>query len=338
VAEGVDPEACIVRRTNGSTGRPLRIYITSKDQQIRSLVELRSLMRLGLRARDFTVCVGPETPRKRRLHERLGFYDNDRISGNLPPEQQLEQLREMQPSVLWFYPTQLRALMQAANHRLRDHIRPRMLISSAEMFDDLLREQVRDDLGLEPHSAYGANEMGRVAMECPTREGLHINIDHVVLEAWKDGRPARPGEAGAALITTLNAQGMPLLRYRLGDNIRLLDKPCSCGSPLPLMALPEGRESEVIKLPSGRLLSVWAVSNLLREYVDILKFRIVQQELDVLEIELVTREPWPQERLRQIERRTLERLGEPVAVRARLMDELPVDGVKFRYFVCRLPK
>ncbi len=63
VASGVDPETCLIRRTNGSTGTPLRIFLTATDQQKRSLVELRSLIHLGVRLRDRTVCgAGNATP------------------------------------------------------------------------------------------------------------------------------------------------------------------------------------------------------------------------------------------------------------------------------------
>ena len=337
VAESVEPRDCIIRHTNGSTGRPLQIFITRRDQQLRSLVELRSLMRLGLRFRDRTVCVGPETARRPRLHERLGFYRNERISGNLPPEDQLRLLRDLSPTVFWFYPTLLRVILRAADYRLRDHIQPRMLIFSAEMYDDLLREQVRRDLGLEPYAAYGSNETGRIATECPTREGLHINVDHVVLEAWTDDGPAAPGQTGSALVTTLNATGMPLVRYRLGDRIQLLEKRCSCGSPLPLMAMPQGREIDAIELPSGRSIAAWALSNLLREDLDIMQFRIVQHARDYVELQLSTREPWPKGRLRRLEERAVERLGEPVSVEARVVDALPDDDIKFRYFLSRLP-
>ena len=338
IAAGVDPRRCTVRHTNGSTGTPLRVYLTREDQSVRSLIELRSLQRLGVRFRDRLASVGPLGRRRRRLHERLGIYSTHRVSGDLPPQEQLARLSVLQPTVLWFYPTMLRALLAAADGGLRDWIQPRMLITSAEMLDDLLREQVRNDLGVDPYSAYGANETGRIAMECPAREGLHINTDHVVLESWAEGRPAEPSEAGAALVTTLDTDGMPLLRYRLGDRVRLLDKRCSCGSPFPLMDMPGGREHDVIVLPSGRLLAVFAVSGLLRVHLDILQFRVVQPRPDRLQFELVTREPWPEERLSQLQRQALERLGEPMTVDVRTVERLPPDnGVKFRYFVSLPP-
>lgn len=329
----VDPETCSTRHTNGSTGRPLRIYLTRSDRQARSLVELRSMVALGLRVRDHAVCVGPETHRGRRLHERLGIYANSFVVGTLPPEEQLRRLRELRPTVLWFYPTVLRALLRAADYRLRDYVRPRMLITSAEMFDDLLRRQIREDLGIEPYSAYGTNEIGRIAMECPAREGLHINVDHVVLEAWADGRAAKPGEAGAALVTTLNTRGMPLVRYNLGDQVRLLEKPCSCGSPLPLMELPGGRENDVLALPSGRTVSLWGVTFVLREYLDIMQFRIVQERLDYVRIEVVPREPLSQDRLREIQKRALARVDEPITIEVREVGELAGESLKFRYFI-----
>ena len=310
VAVGVDPDKCSTRRTSGSTGRPLIAYLTSGDERMRSLVELRSLIRLGVRARDINIVVGPERPRAKKLHERLGFFANDRISSNLPAGDLLERLVEMNPSVL----------------------------SSAKTLDELLRRQARADLGIDPYSAYGANEVGRIAMECPKREGLHINSDHVVLESWRDGKPAAPGETGAALITSLNTTAMPLVRYRLGDRIRLLEKRCSCGSPLPLMDIPRGREGDVIVLPGGKTVSLFALTDALREYLDIVQFGIVQEAEDRLEIQLHTRSPCPDQKLREIRQRTLERLGQPMTVDVRAVESLPSDDLKSPLFSSKLSR
>ena len=46
------------------------------------------------------------------------------------------------------------------------------------------------------------------------------------------GVPLPEGEVGEIVVTTLNREGMPFLRYRTGDISRFLPGPCPCGSAL----------------------------------------------------------------------------------------------------------
>jgi len=33
---------------------------------------------------------------------------------------------------------------------------------------------------------YGTAEVGRIALECPAHQGLHVNADHIILELLED--------------------------------------------------------------------------------------------------------------------------------------------------------
>lgn len=337
LASGVDQTSCRAILTGGSTGTPLSVYLTRRESQRRSLVELRTLRRVGFSTRDRMVTVGPQHRRVPPIHERLGFYRTEIIPGALPAQEQLRLLRHFKPSIFWSYPTMLRALLQQAEHRLRDHIRPRLMITSAEVLDELLRAQVSEDLGLDPYCFYGCMETGRIAAECPAREGLHVNTDHVVLETWRGDAPAAEGEAGTVLVTALNAWSMPLLRYRLGDRVVRLGRRCSCGSPLPLIERPLGRDDDIMLLPSGCMISPFRCIFVLRQFTSIVQYRMIQETVDHLTLLLVTRGPWARETIEELRRKLLEQLGEPLTIDIRLVDVIPEERDKFRAFITRLP-
>lgn len=83
-----------------------------------------------------------------------------------------------------------------------------------------------------PH--YGSREMGLGgAVTCPAFEGMHLRENDVYPEIiGEDGRTLPRGEWGELVITTMQADAMPLVRYRTGDRTRILREDCPCGSRL----------------------------------------------------------------------------------------------------------
>ena len=77
-------------------------------------------------------------------------------------------------------------------------------------------------------------EFYAMAWECA--EGcLHLNHDWLILEPVdRQLRAVPPGEVShSVLLTNLANRTQPLLRYRLGDSLRVLPDACACGSRLP---------------------------------------------------------------------------------------------------------
>ena len=52
-----------------------------------------------------------------------------------------------------------------------------------------------------------------IAAECEKQHGLHINIDHLVVETLDKENNNVMSEAGDIVITDLMNYGMPLIRY-----------------------------------------------------------------------------------------------------------------------------
>ena len=82
---------------------------------------------------------------------------------------------------------------------------------------------------LFPH--YGSREMCLGgAVTCPAHEGMHLRENHVIAEIVSPEGEALPdGEFGELVVTTVDMQAMPLIRYKTGDYTRFLPGPCPCG-------------------------------------------------------------------------------------------------------------
>jgi phenylacetate-CoA ligase len=232
--------------------------------------------------------------------------------------------------VLWAYPNSLRALLRQTGS-LAAVVRPRLLVTTAEPLDDVLRRQLTADGDLEIRNFYGSVECGRIAWECAAGEGLHVNTDCLILELDDDVEV--PGAGRSVVITNLNTAAIPIIRYRLGDLVERVDGRCSCGAPLPLIQPPVGRVWDAVELPSGRLLSPWGFKTFLRGVEDLRQFRVVQPAVDRLVFELRFAAPPAPAALDTLREQVARHLGEPMRIDVERVEAFEEGPGKFRNFV-----
>jgi phenylacetate-CoA ligase len=332
ISRKVNQATSRTRYTSGSGGSPLAIFRTHTDERLRKALELRSMTAAGVRWRDNVVTLGPALSGSTML-TRFGVFRTTFVSITLPVEEQARCLRDMQPDVLWVYPTALRSLLHHVG-ALSSIIRPRMIVINAEPLDESLRQRLLSDLPLEFRNFYGSVETGRISFECPAGEGLHINTDCSILEL--DDQQAVEGAGRPVIITNLLIRAAPFIRYRLGDYVELIDHPCSCGSPLPLMKPPVGREWDVIRLPDGKLVSPWGCNSILRAVPNLLQFRLIQKQVDLLVLLLQFSESPGRGFLDSLRCRLVEQLGQAVSIQIELVDHIDNTTLKFRAFISQL--
>jgi len=81
------------------------------------------------------------------------------------------------------------------------------------------------------YDACGMIEVGYLGFECQEQSGMHGFEDSYIYEVVhpETGAPLSPGQEGELVITHLDREAMPLIRYRTGDITMLDDTPCPCG-------------------------------------------------------------------------------------------------------------
>ena len=89
-----------------------------------------------------------------------------------------------------------------------------------------------------------------VAFECQEQNGLHIWEDYYIVEIVDPEtlEPVPEGEVGELVLTTLNREAMPLLRYRTRDLTRILPGECPCGRQHVRLDRMKGRSDDMIIL------------------------------------------------------------------------------------------
>ena len=102
---------------------------------------------------------------------------------------------------------------------------------SADACPDAVTEAIEARLGTKLYPHYGSREIGLGgAVTCQAHEGMHLRENHVLAEIVDESGARLPDvERGELVITTLDMEAMPLIRYRTGDYTRFLPGKCPCG-------------------------------------------------------------------------------------------------------------
>lgn len=151
-------------------------------------------------------------------------------------ERQIRILREMGPTILACTPSYAMHIADTAIEMGLDPARDFSLragIHGAEPFSDNFRRDLERKLGYRVLDIYGLTEtMGPgVAIECLEQQGLHIAEDHFYPEIInpETGEVLPDGEWGELVITTLDREASPVVRYRTRDITRIIPGECPCG-------------------------------------------------------------------------------------------------------------
>jgi putative adenylate-forming enzyme len=198
-------------------------------------------------------------------------------------DENIARLAEYAPTILVAPPSVLRRIARAADAGDFDVV-PLKVYSVAEVLE--LADERRIAASLRQpvlHQLYQCTE-GFLGHTCE-RGVLHLNEDAVLVE-----REMLDDDRFVPIVTDLRRRAQPIVRYRLGDVLRLRAEPCPCGSALTALDRIEGREGDTLRLRGidGRSIPVFAdlVSRALLFAEGFDEYRVVQTSESRIEVAL----------------------------------------------------
>jgi phenylacetate-CoA ligase len=280
--------------SSGSTGMPARFIFDRSHQRGRFAARARYLLESGwtpLHRSAWVIYLPNGTPDARIVGHRL-LLGTRFLSVFTDMEEQVAWLRRLDPHSLYTLPSNLDALVEQLSRSSLPSLR--CILTGGEVVEDALRRKVRSVFGLEIADNYGTTE-AFLAWRCP-RGRYHVNAEHVLVEIVdEDGAPARPGQLGRVLVTTLQNRLMPLVRYEIGDYAEPSEDGCCCGRTLPVIGHIAGRAVQLFRFADGRLVSPWDLMVRVRSDGAFRQFQIVQRTFDQFVFRHVSDAPLPAE-------------------------------------------
>ncbi len=156
----------------------------------------------------------------------------------------------------------------------------KMVKGTSEKIFDYYQPEIKKAFGTKMISEYGAAEAGIIAFECP-HGNMHINMEGVIVEE----------ENNEILVTNLHMFSFPIIRYKLGDYIKLApkNKVCACGKKHLILEDVLGRIGETVygtneKYPS--LYFYYIFKNLSEKHQLNLQYQVLQRKKGELDFNI----------------------------------------------------
>lgn len=244
--------------SSGTTGNPTVVLHTQKDLDEWANAVARCLYMVGVRDTDvfqntsgygmFTGGLGFQYGA-----ERLGALTIPAAAGN--SKRQVKFIIDFGTTAIHAIPsyaTRLAEVFTEEGYDIEKDTKLRVLVIGAEPHSEEQRKRIESLLHVKAYNSYGMSEMcgPGVAFECTEQNGLHIWEDYYIVEVIDPVtlEPVPDGEVGELVLTTINREGMPLLRYRTRDLTRILPGECPCGRTHKRLDRFKGRSDDMIIL------------------------------------------------------------------------------------------
>lgn len=225
--------------SSGTTGKPKAIFFSKRDINNSAELIARCLVMTGAQRGDIlqnSMTYGLFTGAFVMHYgaEKVGILVIPAGPGNT--ERQIALMKDFGTTMLHVTPSYALYIASVINDKginPRKDLKLKRAYLGAEPYSEETRKKIEEMLGIDIYNCYGLTEMNGpgVGFECKYKAGLHIWEDNFLMEIIDPdtGEPLPDGEIGELVLTTLNREAMPLIRYRTRDLTRIISEPCKCG-------------------------------------------------------------------------------------------------------------
>jgi phenylacetate-CoA ligase len=249
--------------SSGTTGRATVVFHTASDIAVWANLLARCMYMAGMRKSD----VFQNMMTYGLFTGGLGFhYGAEKIGALVIPVGAGNSKRQIQ-LMIDFATTAIHVIPSYALHLSiifselkvdpRKDTKVKIAFLGAEPHTEKMRKKIEEIYGYKAFNSYGLSEMNGpgVAFECPYQDGMHIWEDSFLVEIIDPEtlEPVAEGIEGELVMTTLQREGMPLIRYRTKDLTRIIPEPCTCGRTHRRIERIKGRTDDMLIIKGSNI-------------------------------------------------------------------------------------
>lgn len=240
--------------SSGTTGKPTVVGYTEKDLQDWAESLARGMTSFGMSDKDIMQnCHGYGL-----FTGGLGVhYGAEKIGATVLPtgtgntERQIQLMMDLPVTTFAGTPSYLFHIADVCESKgidIRKDTRMKLAIAGGEPWSESMRTKLQNRTGIRVHNCYGASEFyGPSFLECDKQSGIHVWADLCYIEVLdKNGDPCAEGERGELVVTMLQKEAFPVIRYKIGDISALDWEPCECGRTHPRLMRISGRTDDML--------------------------------------------------------------------------------------------
>lgn len=242
--------------SSGTTGKPKALFFSRQDVENAAELVARSLVAAGLTAKD----VFQNMMSYGLFTGGLGMhYGAEKVGclvipvGPGPSERQLMLMQDFRTTAVHILPSYALYFANFLEQKGLDSRRDlclRKAFVGAEPHTEETRQRIEQAFHVDVYNSYGLTELNGpgVAFECEQKAGMHLWEDHFLMEIINPdtGKPLPEGDTGELVLTSLQREAMPLLRYRTRDITSVVAEPCACGRTHRRISRITGRSDDML--------------------------------------------------------------------------------------------
>ncbi|MDZ7270188.1 MAG: hypothetical protein ONB30_04370 [candidate division KSB1 bacterium] len=327
--------------TSGTTGKPLTVYRDLDNVVYEYATLQRQWLWGGLRSSDRLATLKGEkrvpadrnkppfwrySPSERKLV--MSSYHLSRRNA----EAYIEALRTFKPAGLEGYPSSIYALARfMAEQGITLPLRA--VFTTSETLEPRQRRLIEEVFCCRVFDYYGQAE--RVVAIHTCEQGRYHVLPEYGIAEFLPVEGAEGGKVYELVGTGLHNFAMPLLRYRLGDTLRISGERCPCGRSYPTVEAIMGRRDNYLVTPSGALIG--RLDHVFKGARHIVEAQLVQDVVDRVEVRIVPDRGFETSDADYVRRKLQERVGSRMQVSVRIVERIPRSKAgKFRAVVSRV--
>lgn len=276
--------------TGTMSGRPKKIFFTYNDADaivdsmaaiMATVIDGAGLKTSGCKAHIFLPNNSPPMSMAGLISRGVEQLGGTPVAGDctaMTPEQ-IHAIEEARPDLLMGSAFRIWRITQESRdtHNLPG-IGVKAIFVTSEYLSKAMRNRLEDYWQAEVFHHYGMTEPGFViGVECRVHDGFHFNETQLLFEVVdpETGQVLGDGEEGELVFTTLQRDGMPLIRYRTGDVASLRREPCGCGaSTLTRIGTLPKRVGLIVKIGEGEQIYTSLFDEVLYQIPELIDYRI----------------------------------------------------------------
>lgn len=326
----------IISNTSGTTGKPMKFLHTKIDRQRRMAYldffkEQNGFVHMKMRRASFNSSrlVPPDQKNKVFWRENLSIkqriYSGYHCQGsNL--KYYVEDLNKYKPHSLDGYPSSIYQLAKyITDNNIKLSFKPIAIFPTAETLLPHYKTMIETAFNCPVLDQYASSEGAPFIIGCKGGN-LHYCLDTGVIEVDSNGD---------MLVTCFETHGTPLIRYRIGDQIKMAhhNEICSCGSCLPIVDEIYGRNHDyLISKKNGKIPALY-MSLVSEEFQNsVIAMQFIQDTIDEIKVLLEVDSNYKKSMNQIIIDKLHYSFGDDMIITVSIVDEIPKENSgKFKF-------